>query len=199
MMVTVSAFGKPVLAASLFDISGAAWRATADSEVTLLDGGTSAWSDRPVRRDGLHATLHVDLAAWLALDFDAAAIRARHADGSGEAIAGAVRRYGQAGATVRPARGWNASLFVTSFDARPSTDDDAMRVRSSSFVSGRITRHFGKSTRVSLDLFNLFDKRTGNIDHFSATRLWSYPGAADNFLFYPGESRGLRLRLRTTF
>jgi hypothetical protein len=186
MMVTVSAFGKPVLAASLFDISGAAWRATADSEVTLLGGG-------------LHATLHVDLASWLALDFDAAAIRARRADGSGGAMAGAVSRYGQAGATVRPARGWNASLFVTSFDARPSTDDDAMRVRSSSFVSGRITRHLGKSTRVSLDMFNLFDKRTGNIDHFSATRLWSYPGAADNFLFYPGESRGMRLRLRTTF
>jgi hypothetical protein len=37
------------------------------------------------------------------------------------------------------------------------------------------------------------------MDYFSATRLWSYPGAADNFLFYPGESRGLRLRMRTTF
>jgi hypothetical protein len=74
-----------------------------------------------------------------------------------------------------------------------------MRARSASFVSGRITRHLTKTTRVSLDLFNLLDKRAGNLDYFSATRLWSYPGAADNFIFYPGESRGLRLRLRSTF
>jgi hypothetical protein len=107
--------------------------------------------------------------------------------------------YGQAGTTLRPGRGWNASLFVTSFDPRPSTDDDAARVRAATFVNGRITHHLTKTTRVSLDLFNLLDKRAGNADSLSATRLWSYPGAADNFLFYPGESRGLRLRLRTAF
>lgn len=181
------------------DTKLAAWRATADSELTLLAAGNTAWSDRPTRRHGVQATLRYQPTSWLSLDVDAALLRAHYADGLGEPIPGAVQRYGQAGATVRPSRGWNASVFVTSFDARPSTDEDPMRVRSASFVSGRITRHLTKTTRVSLDLFNLLDKRVGNMDHYSATRLWSYPGAADNFLFYPGESRGFRLRLRTTF
>lgn len=177
----------------------AAWRATADSEITLLAAGNSAWTDRPTLRQGVQATLRYQPAPWLLLDVDLAALTARYADGAGEPIPGAVRRYGQAGATVRPGRGWNASLFVTAFDARPSTGDDPLRVRPASFVSGRITRQLDKTTRVSLDLFNLLDKRMGQMDYFSATRLWSYPGAADNFISYPGESRGLRLRLRTTF
>lgn len=177
----------------------AAWHATADSELTLLAAGNSAWTDRPTQRQGLQAKLRYQATSWLSLDFDAALLRARFIDGVGEPIPGATRRYGQAGATIRPGRGWNASLFVTSFAARPSTDDDPLRLRSASFVSGRITRNLTKSTRVSLDLINLLDKRVGDMDYFSATRLWSDPGAADNFLFYPGESRGFRLRLRTTF
>jgi hypothetical protein len=181
------------------DTKLAAWHATADSELTLLAAGNSAWTDRPTRRRGLQATLRYPATSWLSLDFDAALLRARFTDGLGEPIPGATRRYGQAGATIRPGRGWNASLFVTSFDARPSTGDDPMAVRSASFVSGRITRNLTRTTRVSLDLINLLDKRVGNMDYFSATRLWSYPGAADNFLSYPGESRGFRLRLRTTF
>jgi hypothetical protein len=107
--------------------------------------------------------------------------------------------YGQAGTTLRPSRGWNASLFVTSFERRSSVEDDAVRQSGASFVSGRITRNLTKKMRVSLDLINVFDKRSGGPDHFSGTRLWSYPGAADNFLFYPGETRGFRVRLRSVF
>lgn len=181
------------------DAKFSAWRAGSDSELMLLAGGNAAWIARPARRHGLQAALRYEPAPWLSLELDAALARARFADGLGEAIPGAARAYGQAGATVRPGRGWNASLFVTSFDSRPSTDDDPLRARSASFVGGRITRAFSKTTRVSLDLFNLLDKRIGTVDYFSATRLWSYPGASDNFLFHPGESRGFRLRLRTTF
>jgi outer membrane receptor protein involved in Fe transport len=107
--------------------------------------------------------------------------------------------YGQAGTTLHPGRGWTTSVFVTSFASRPSIDDDGLRVRSASFVNGRITRNLSKNLRVSLDLLNVFDKRVAEGDHFSATRLWSTPGAADNFLFHPVEPRGFRLRLRMTF
>jgi outer membrane receptor protein involved in Fe transport len=108
-------------------------------------------------------------------------------------------RYGQAGTTAHPGRGWTTSVFVTSFASRPSIGDDGLRVRSASFVNGRITRKLSKNLRVSLDVLNVFDKRVAEGDHFSPTRLWSTPGAADNFLFHPVESRGFRLRLRATF
>jgi outer membrane receptor protein involved in Fe transport len=115
------------------------------------------------------------------------------------AVPGQVLPYGQAGATVQPLRGWTTSVFVTSFGARPSTDDDALRLRSATFVNGRITHSLTKNTRLSLDVFNLFDKSVAGADYFSSSRLWSYPGAADNFLLHPAEPRGFRLRLRTTF
>jgi hypothetical protein len=182
---------------SAVDMKLAAWRASADAELTLLGAGGTLATQRRTRRDAVQLTMRHEPAAWLALDFDAALVRARFGDGLREMVPGSGS-YGQAGATLRPARGWNASVFVTSFAATPSTSDDPLRARSASFVSGRITHALTRDTRVSLDLFNLLDKRIGTVDYFSATHLWSYPGAADNFLFYPGESRGLRLRLRTT-
>jgi outer membrane receptor protein involved in Fe transport len=115
------------------------------------------------------------------------------------AQAPAAQRYDQAGATVHPGRGWTTSVFVTSFASRPALTDDALRVRSASFVNGRITRQLSNNMRVSLDMLNVFDKRVAEGDYFPTARVWSQAGAADNFLFHPAESRGFRLRLRVTF
>jgi hypothetical protein len=65
--------------------------------------------------------------------------------------------------------------------------------------SGRLTHNLSKTTRVSLDVFNIFQQQIQAIDYHAASRLWGQPGMAEDFLFHPAEPRGFRLRLRTTF
>ena len=95
-------------------------------------------------------------------------------------------------------RGWSASLFVSHF-GNEGVDDEGERLRSSTLVNGRLNYNLTKATRLSLDVFNIFDRSAAPIDYYAASRLWGQPGMADDFLFHPAEPRGFRLRLRTTF
>ena len=116
-----------------------------------------------------------------------------------EYIPFAAERNASAGATLRVPNGWSASLFVSSFGRRQTIEEDSLRLKASSFVNARLSRNLSKKTRVSFDVFNVFDRRVDNVDYFSTTRVWNQPGAADNFLFSPLEPRGFRAKLRITF
>ena len=100
---------------------------------------------------------------------------------------------------MKAPNGWSASLFVSSFGSRQTIEDNSVRFRPSSFVNARLSRNLSKRTRVSVEVFNVFDHSAGNVDYFSTTRVWAQPGAGDNFLFNPAEPRGFRIKLRTTF
>jgi TonB dependent receptor len=128
-----------------------------------------------------------------------AASPALAADEGGEYIPWAVERTASAGATLRAPNGWSASLLVSSFGRRQTVEEDSLRGKASSFVNARLSRNLSKKTRVTFDVFNVFDRRLGNVDYFSTTRVWNQPGAGDNFLFNPLEPRGFRVKLRTTF
>ena len=107
--------------------------------------------------------------------------------------------YANAGATIRDRSGWSASLFVSTLGRSRMVDDEAKRLRSSSVVNAQIGRRLSKTTRLSFDVFNVFDHRGGDLDYFSASRLWSTYGLAENYLFNPAEPRGFRVRLRQAF
>ena len=118
--------------------------------------------------------------------------------GAREYLRSTTERNASAGATLHAPSGWTASLFVSSF--RPDAlQDDTARLKPSSFVNARLSRKLSKNTRVSFDVFNIFDRRADNADYFSTSRAWNQPGASDNFLFNPAEPRGFRIKLRTAF
>ena len=128
-----------------------------------------------------------------------AASPALAANPGSEYIPWVVERTASAGATLRVPNGWSASLFVSSFGREQSVETDSPRHKASSFVNGRLSRNLSKKTRVTFDVFNVFDRRLGNVDYFATTRVWNQPGAGDNFLSNPLEPRGFRVKLRTTF
>lgn len=165
-----------------------------------LDGTLAAsFVERPALRDVTHAGLRWSPAPELTFDVDYARLDARYDDGAREAVPGSASQTATAGATVRPLRGWSASLFVSRFSGPAGADDEAQRIRSSTLVNGRLNYNLSKKTRLTLDVFNIFDQATGPIDYYAASRLWGRPGMADDFLFHPAEPRGFRLRLRKTF
>jgi hypothetical protein len=135
--------------------------------------------------------------SWLSFDLEIAGLNARFADGS--PIPGAARRIASAGTTLHTPDGWTASLLVNSLGRRDSLVDDSTPVRQSTFVNARLSRYLSRSSRLSLDVFNIFDHHAGSIDYFATSRLWDQPGDGDSFLFNPAEPRGFRVKLRTTF
>ena len=106
---------------------------------------------------------------------------------------------GLAGATVK-APGWRASLFVTYLGPRQAVEDESVQWRPTSFVNARLTHSLSKTTRLTFDVFNIFDRRVDDLDYFQASRLRATAtGPAQNYLFHPGEPRGFRILLRKTF
>jgi hypothetical protein len=196
---TRHAFGVKQAWGSAFEATLSFSRTRTEREIVLAGSDAVALTDRPARRDAVHAALRWHGLPWLTLDADATWLDASYADGAREAVPGAASRLATAGATVRPMRGWSASLFVSNFASGELGDGEGERLRSSTLVNGRLTHNLSKKTRVSLDVFNIFQQRIQAIDYHAASRLWGQPGMADDFLFHPAEPRGFRLRLRTTF
>ena len=148
-------------------------------------------------RDAFAVKLSYLLAPWLSLDFAGGLLRAHDADGN--PMSAATHVFEQAGATLYPARGWNASLFVNSFRMGAATMDSGLQVANASFVNGRVNHDLSRNLRLSFDLLNAFDKRVPGIDPLATPRLWTDPLIAENVLFDASESRGFRVRLRWKF
>lgn len=176
-----------------------AWRLDTDAEWLLVGEDGLRELGRPVRREGFTLGARHRPADWLDLDLEATLLHARLRGPGGAATAPFAERFATAGATVRAAGGWTARLFVSYFGARPAIKEDGARVRSSSTVSGQLTRRLAKNARLSVDVFNIFDQRVGDIDYFCASRQAGFAGYSQNFLFHPAEPRGLRIQLKTTF
>jgi outer membrane receptor protein involved in Fe transport len=104
-----------------------------------------------------------------------------------------------AGATLRNLGGWSASLFVTRASADAAADDDSLRIPDSTAVNARLARRIFRHTTLTLDAFNLFDRRAQGVDELVASRRWSQGGMPEDFLVHPGEGRGVRLGIRWTF
>ena len=102
-----------------------------------------------------------------------------------------------AGATLRNLNGWSASLFVTR--ALAGELDEGFTLPDSTAVNARLARRIARNTTLTLDAFNLFDRRPGPADDFVASHLWSASGVPENFLVRPGEARGFRLGIRWSF
>jgi hypothetical protein len=111
----------------------------------------------------------------------------------------AADRGASAAATMRVPNGWTASLVVNYLGRLPAAEAGGPSLRASSLVNGRLTRNLTKSTRVTFDVFNVFNHRVKDVDYFATNRIWNSSGAADSFLFNAAEPRGFRLKLRTTF
>jgi hypothetical protein len=173
------------------------FRIKSDREL-LLTGDTGVTELlQPVVRQGVQVEARYEPARWLTLDAQAWALRARRA-GDASRDFPAAERGASAAATMRVPNGWTASLLVNYLGRRSAAEDGGASLRASSFVNARLTRSLGKSTRVTFDVFNVFDQRVRDVDYFSTARIWN-SGAADSFLFNPAEPRGIRIKLRTTF
>ena len=175
------------------------WRATAPAELAFGAGGEAYALARPSERHGAGLALRYPLFGWLDLDAQALLARSRFADGSHEQVPGAAHAVGMAGATLRQLpKGWIARVFVSYLGPRDGLEE-GVRLRSSSLVNAQVARRLSKNTLLSLDVFNVFDRRVDMVDSFSASRAGLDTARGESYLFDPTEARGFLVKLRTRF
>jgi len=180
----------------------ALWELKQDSELLFVgDAGTTEPS-RPSKRTGVEAVMQWLPAPGVAFDLTAAFTRARFRDASpvGDRIPGAPESVVSAGATVENLGGWFGSVRWRYFGPRPLVEDNSVRASVTSLVNARVGYAVTKRLRAYVDVFNLFNNKSNDIEYFYESRLPGEPvNGVDDVHFHPVESRAVRATLALNY
>jgi outer membrane receptor protein involved in Fe transport len=180
----------------------ALWRLDLASELLFVGDAGETQPSRASRRHGIEWNNHYVAAPWLLFDLDLAASRSRYTqnDPAGNHIPGAIDKIASFGVTVTDRGPWSGALQLRYFGPRPLIEDNSVRSASTTLAYARLAYQLNRRTRLSLDVFNLFNKRASDIDYYYASRL---PGEAQDGVsdrhFHPVEPRSARLTLSYAF
>lgn len=173
-----------------------------DSELLFVgDAGTTEPS-RPSRRVGVEWTNQYKPLPWMTVDLDVAQTHARFTDfdPAGAHIPGAPAWVASGAITLGGDTGWFGSLKARYFGPRPLIEDDSVRSKSSLIFNARAGYRFDNGLRVQLDVLNLFNAQTNQIEYYYLSRLPGEPigGVADRHL-HPAEPLAVRLTVAARF
>ncbi|MGK5073016.1 TonB-dependent receptor [Janthinobacterium sp. ZB1P44] len=180
----------------------ALWRLDVASELLFVGDAGETEASRASRRHGIEWNNHYVAAPWLLFDLDLAASRSRYTqnDPAGNHIPGAIDKVASFGVTVTDRGPWSGAFQLRYFGPRPLIEDNSVRSASTTLAYARLAYQLNRKTRLSLDVFNLFNKRASDIDYYYASRL---PGEAADGVndrhFHPVEPRSVRLTLSYAF
>lgn len=180
----------------------ALWRLNIDSELLFVGDAGETEASRASRRSGIEWNNHYIAAPWLLFDLDLAASRARYSqhDPAGDYIPGSLDKVLSFGATVLDLGHWHGAFNLRYFGPRPLTEDNSVRSPSTALAYARIGYKINPKTRLTLDVFNLFDRHASDIDYFYQSRLrGEAAGGVSDIHFHPAEPRSLRLTLAHNF
>jgi hypothetical protein len=76
-----------------------------------------------------------------------------------------------AGATVTDLGPWFGQLQLRHFGPRPLIEDNSVRSKGSTLTYARIGYRINADTRLSLDVFNLLNRKVSDIDYYYSSRL----------------------------
>jgi outer membrane receptor protein involved in Fe transport len=169
-----------------------------DSELLFVgDAGTTEPS-RPSRRVGVEWTNKHKPVSWLTFDLDVAYTSARFTDfdPAGDRIPGAPAWIASGAVTFGNETGWFGALKGRYFGSRPLIEDDSLRSQQSLIFNARAGYKFDNGLRLQLDILNLFNAQTNQIEYFYLSRLPGEPlgGVADRHV-HPVEPLAARLTL----
>jgi outer membrane receptor protein involved in Fe transport len=156
-------------------------------------GGTEA--SRPSRRSGIELQSFWHPRSWLSIDADLAVSKGRFRDGgpAGDHIRGSIERALSAGVSVEDLGPVFGSLRLRYFGPRPLIEDGSVRSSSSALVNARLGYAFRPGLRLALEVFNLLDEESNDIEYFYESRLPGEAGPVEDVHFHPHEPRALRL------
>jgi len=173
-----------------------------DSELLFVGDAGTTEASRPSRRVGVELTNNYKPAPWLTFDLDVAYTQARFTDfdPAGDRIPGAPAWIASGAVTFGNETGWFGALKGRYFGPRPLIEDDSVRSLSSLIFNARAGYKFDNGLRLQLDVLNLFNARTNQIEYYYLSRLPGEPidGVADRHV-HPAEPFTVRMTLAGNF
>ncbi len=181
--------------------SMALWRLDFDSELVYVGDDGTTEPNRPSTRRGIELNNHYVPARWVLIDADIAFTRARFStyDPVGDHIPNSVDQVVSLGFTLRELGAWTAALQWRYLGPGALIEDNSVRSRSSLTTNLRIGRKMGSRAELTLDVFNLLDRKVDDIEYYYESRLPSEADPVNDLHVHPGEPRTLRLTFRTRF
>ena len=177
------------------------WQLRLGSELVFIGDAGDTEASRASKRHGIEWNNHYKLNDWLLLDADFALSRARFTqfDPVGSFIPGSIDKVASLGFTVTDYKGWFGGMQLRYFGPRPLVEDNSVRSQSTVLSNARIGYRIDKNTRVTLDVFNLFNRKASDIDYFYSSQLAGEAAPVDDRHFHPVEPRSARISLSYNF
>ena len=178
----------------------ALWGLKLESELVYVGDAGATEASRASSRRGVEFNNRYTPVQWLLIDADFAWSRGRF--DNGDRIPNAVDRVASMAVTLRDLAHWTTSLQWRYLGSGPLVEDNSVRSRPSSTLNTRITRGlpgWGRQTDITLDIFNLTNRRVNDIQYFYESRLPGDPAPVADRHVHPAEPRTFRLSLRWGF
>ncbi|WP_246312194.1 TonB-dependent receptor [Pseudaquabacterium terrae] len=179
----------------------ALWKLDVDSELVYVGDAGATEASGASRRRGVEWNNRWAIGRHGLIDADFAWTHARFANG--DRIPHAVDRVASIAMTVRELGSWSASLQWRYLGPGALVEDNSVRSLSSLTTNLRIAYQLpaslGKDSALTLDVFNLADRRVDDIQYFYESRLPGEAEAVADRHVHPAEPRTLRVTLRLGF
>lgn len=172
----------------------------------IFDGDHGVTSPSfPSDRYGVESASYYTPFPWLTIDADIAySVPHFVGDPAGSSIPGSPTWVVAAGAAVDDVGGFFASARMHYFGARPEVDSDALQSTPSTIVNARVGyrsrfKHL-EDWRLWVDVFNVLNAKTSDIDYYYVSRLPGEPPAGVNDIHtHPADSIQVRATLKAVF
>lgn len=190
--------GVRTRAADHLQSSLALWMMDSDSELVFAGdtGGTEPTG--PARRIGVEWANYWTPTPWFILDADVAISRARYKDpalSGGAYVPEAIEQTVSIGAAVTEYERYFGGFRLRYFGSRALIEDNSVRSKSSTLVNLKVGRHLSKNLDLSVDVYNLFNRSTYDIEYYYTSRLAGESTPVTDHMVHPGEPRSARLTL----
>jgi len=175
----------------------ALWQLKSDSELVYVGDAGATEASAASKRRGVEWNNRWVPVPWFLLDADFAWTHARF--DNGDRIPNSVDRVASVAATLRELGPWSASLQWRYLGSGPLIEDNSVRSLSSLTTNLRVSRKLGNKAEVTLDVFNLADRKVSDIQYFYESQLPGEAAAVEDRHVHPAEPRSVRVTLRIDF
>jgi len=177
------------------------WGLRSASELVYIGDAGATEASLGSRRRGIEFSNRWQPVPWFLFDADLAFSHARLNDGS--RIPNAIDRVASVAGTLKNLNGWTTSLQWRYLGAGALAEDNSVRSFPSSTFNLRATKALGRvlgaEASVTLDVFNLFDRKVNDIQYFYESQLPGEAAPVADRHVHPAEPRNLRLTLQVSF
>jgi outer membrane receptor protein involved in Fe transport len=169
------------------------WKLDFNSELVYVGDAGATEASAASRRRGVEFNNRYTPVPWFLLDADFAWTHARFENG--DRIPNAVDKVASVAVTLRDLGPWSASLQWRYLGPGALIEDNSVRSLSSFTTNLRVGRKLGERAELTLDVFNLADRRVNDIQYVYDSRLPGEAEAVTDRHVHPAEPRSLRLTL----